>query len=393
MSNRCFICCNDPFPFGTANSNYIRNMALALYKADYEVIVVGLIEKDTVLGKEECGVYERIQFVNILNKRSKLPFRVRNHLLFGKDIVKVLSRFDIVPQDRIIVYTDFISVTNSLLSKYKKNNQCDNIAYCIVEWFQAHQFTCSYLSLDYIFWNLHFDFLMPRYHKVIGISEKLSKHFKCLGCRTLTLPCLVDCEQVSPNLIRKSKEQYDFIYPGAATNKDSLEGMLKGLLLLNDDESKKIRFHFTTLRPEKLLEAAKCQNDALEQLKDVLIFHGRMEYSDLLNLYQEMDFLFLARERNIITESNFPSKVPEMLAYGTVPVCSKVGDYTNLYLKNGIDSIVFEGATPEACADAYRKAIAIASNEMKTMRANARKLAETKLDYRMWDRALKKFFD
>ena len=142
-----------------------------------------------------------------------------------------------------------------------------------------------------------------------------------------------------------------------------------------------------------MLEAAKCQNDALEQLKDVLIFHGRMEYSDLLNLYQEMDFLFLARERNIITESNFPSKVPEMLAYGTVPVCSKVGDYTNLYLKNGIDSIVFEGATPEACADAYRKAIAIASNEMKTMRANARKLAETKLDYRMWDRALKKFFD
>lgn len=192
--------------------------------------------------------------------------------------------------------------------------------------------TCNIMGVNIAAINM--EWLLEYLDKNIDL---LHGDYICVSNVHTTVPCLVDCEQVSPNLIRKSKEQYDFIYPGAATNKDSLEGMLKGLLLLNDDERKKIRFHFTTLRPEKLLEAAKCQNDALEQLKDVLIFHGRMEYSDLLNLYQEMDFLFLARERNIITESNFPSKVPEMLAYGTVPVCSKVGDYTNLYLKNGID--------------------------------------------------------
>lgn len=72
-----------------------------------------------------------------------------------------------------------------------------------------------------------------------------------------------------------------------------------------------------------------------------------------------MDYLFLAREKNIITESNFPSKVPEMLVYGVIPVCSDVGDYTKLYLENDVNAIIFEGAAPEECSQAYRRAINI----------------------------------
>ena len=393
MKKRCFICCNDPFPIGTANSNYIRNMAKALNKANYEVIVIGLIEKKEVDANVDCGVYKGIRYINIINRKSRLPFRVRNHLLFGKDILRALKQFDVIPEDKIIVYTDFISVTYQLIKKYKSNNLRGNMAYCIVEWFQAHQFTCSYLSLDYIFWKLHFDFLMPKYRKIIGISEKLCKHFEDVGCKALVLPCLVDCAQIEPNIGGQYKEQRDFIYPGAATNKDALEGILKGLLLLSDSERKKIKFHFTTLKPDKLIKAAKCSDEVLYELNDVLIFHGRVEYEKLLALYHNMDYLFLAREKNIITESNFPSKIPEMLAYGAIPVCSKVGDYARLYLKDGINAIMFDGASAEACANAYRRAISIEENEMKKMHANARKLAEMKLDYRMWDTYLKAFLD
>lgn len=54
-TNRYIICCSDPFPFGTANSNYIRNMALALQNAGKKVLVIGLLEGEKLLDGEENG--------------------------------------------------------------------------------------------------------------------------------------------------------------------------------------------------------------------------------------------------------------------------------------------------------------------------------------------------
>lgn len=392
-SNRYIICCSDPFPFGTANSNYIRNMALALKNVGKDVLVIGLIENINVPDSEEKGSFEGIDYINITQKKSKIPFRLTNHLFFGKKIVKCLRKQKVKQEDYIIVYTDYISVSKSLFKTYAQNNKIGHMAYCIVEWFQAHQYTGGKLSLDYIFWKFHFDFYMPQYKKVIGISTKLARHFSEMGCQTMVLPCLTDCNSVkiSCDLSKNKKKVYDFIYPGAATNKDSLEGMLKGLLLLTESEQQQIRFHLTTLKPNKLIEAAECSEKVLSQLSDVLVFHGRLEYAELLALYQKVDYLFLAREKNIITESNFPSKVPEMLAYGVIPVCSNVGDYTKLYLKDDVNAIVFEGATPEACSQAYRRAINVDMEKKRYMRISARHVAETKLDYHVWGEKLALF--
>lgn len=156
--------------------------------------------------------------------------------------MKCLSKQDVKQEDYIIVYTDYISVSKLLFQAYAKNNQLGHMAYCIVEWFQAHQYTGGKFSLDYIFWKIHFDLFMPKYKKVIGISTKLANHFSDIGCQTMVLPCLTDCDNLTIrcDLSVREKEYYDFIYPGAATNKDSLEGMLKGLLLLNEDERRKV---------------------------------------------------------------------------------------------------------------------------------------------------------
>ena len=392
-NNRYIICCSDPFPFGSANSNYIRNMALALKNAGKKVLVIGLLEGENFLDGEENGRFQGIDYINITQKKSKLPFRFTNHLFFGRKIVKCLSKQDVKQEDYIIVYTDYISVTKLLFQAYAKNNQLGHMAYCIVEWFQAHQYTGGKFSLDYIFWKIHFDLFMPKYKKVIGISTKLANHFSDIGCQTMVLPCLTDCDNLTIrcDLSVREKEYYDFIYPGAATNKDSLEGMLKGLLLLNEDEQRKVRFHFTTLKPNKLIEAANCSEEALNKLSGVLVFHGRLEYAELLELYQNIDYLFLAREKNIITESNFPSKVPEMLVYGVIPVCSDVGDYTKLYLENDVNAIIFEGAAPEECSQAYRRAINIDKEKKSRMKINARHTAETKLDYHVWGDKLVSF--
>lgn len=59
-NNRYIICCSDPFPFGSANSNYIRNMALALKNAGKKVLVIGLLEGENFLDGEENGRFQGI---------------------------------------------------------------------------------------------------------------------------------------------------------------------------------------------------------------------------------------------------------------------------------------------------------------------------------------------
>lgn len=392
---RHFICCSDPFPYGSANSNYLRNMALALKNAGKNVFVIGLVESEDVIKGEKKGEFKGVGYINIIQRKSKLPFRLKNHLFFGQKIVQCLKQFELREEDYLIVYTDYISVTRQLFKAFPLNNKSGHMAYCIVEWFQAYQYTGRKFSLDYIFWKRHFDYLMPQYKKIIGISTKLAKHFSDMGCQTMVLPCLVDCKSVKESIItnRAEKTTFDFIYPGAATNKDSLEGLLKGLLELSKDERKKIKFHFTTLKPEKLLSASDCSPEILDELKDVITFHGRLEYDKLLELYENMDYLFLPRKKNIITESNFPSKVPEMLAYGTVPVCSDVGDYTSIYLKDGVNAFVFSGAEPTDCAEAFRRACSISQEEMVRMKNAARLLAEERFDYHVWSKCLNDFLD
>ena len=105
--DRYIICCSDPFPFGSANSNYIRNMALALKNAEKNVLVIGLIEGSNSISDEIKGKYEGIEYINITQKKSKIPFRLVNHLFFGKKIVRCLKEQNIKTEDNLIVYTDY----------------------------------------------------------------------------------------------------------------------------------------------------------------------------------------------------------------------------------------------------------------------------------------------
>lgn len=50
-----------------------------------------------------------------------------------------------------------------------------------------------------------------------------------------------------------------------------------------------------------------------------------MKYGELIGLYQEMHFLLLARGVSQMTLANFPSKVPETMCFGIVPIVSEVG--------------------------------------------------------------------
>ena len=393
---RVFICCDDPFPYGTANSNYVRNLALLFNHIGYEVYVIGLKTANHLKGSEyNKGTFLNIKYINISFEVSRLPFRLRNHYCYGNYINNCLEAYQVSEEDYIVLYTDYISVTKMVLEHYENLNRKSHIIYSIVEWYQPFQYTATVLNLDYQLWKYQFENVFPQFKKIISISRRLESYFKNKGCLTYVLPCLVDTKKFEPHDYKSRMDQnyYNFIYPGAATNKDSFEGMIGGLLLLNEDERKKIKLHLTTMTLNTLKKITKYSMKDLKVVAENIIFHGSLKYDELIDLYKHMDYLYLAREDNIVTQSNFPSKVPELLCFGIVPVCSDVGDYTSLYLIDDYNSIVYRGASPIACAEGLRRAITLTDNKLYSLKYNARKTSEREFDYRIWGNKVKGFLN
>ena len=182
------------------------------------------------------------------------------------------------------------------------------------------------------------------------------------------------------------------IYPGNPFTKDDIKVMLKGLLKLNFEERKNIVFHSTGISEKMLRDFLGEEQSMIDDLGETLILHGRIDYHELEILYSKMDFLFMSRPNTLVTEANFPSKLPELMAWGIIPICNEQGDYTN-YLTDGIDSILFLKNTPSDCAAALRRSINISEEMRSKMRIAARKCAENNFDYRVWAEKLNKFFE
>lgn len=385
--NKLYIITNSTFPYGNANSNYIRYFALALYEKGWNVIVIG----SNMSGKTYLsGVYKGIKYQNIQFSRKKLPFHLQDHFAYGCKLRKIMDEINIEEDSYVFVYSMYRDLVKTVLEKTQHLNE-GHLSTAMVEWFQPFQYRFGKLNPDYMCWKYTFENLVTQFPKVFPISRKIQKYYEDAACQTMLLPIMADTSANNFKLIdRRDEEPFHFIYPGDAGKKDSLDGMMYALDSLTDVELASLRFHFTILKKNIIQEYVK-KGINVERILSSMVFHGRLPYEDLLKLYKKMDFLFIAREKNIVTLSNFPSKIPELLSYGIIPVCSNVGDYADLYLKDRENSIIFEGANKEGCLDGIRRAINIRPKEIRKMRKNARICAEKNFDYHNWSEKIEKF--
>lgn len=393
--SRVFICFDFKYPYQNANSNYIRSFAQAIAENDiFDVIVIGAVQSKKA-GTVHClETFHKTKYVNTRIPVARLPFRMVNHLSFGRYLCQQLKCFTPTKEDFIILYNDYPDTSKRILEEYGELNEIGHICSIVVEWFQPYQYKMMGMNPDYILWNYNFTKWLPKFKKIISISTYVSDHFEKQGCDCLTVPCMSDITEQKADLKEKGlAEKYHFTYVGAFVKKDAIPEMIQGLALLNEMELSRMCFHFTAITEQNIKEDCGISEKEWDKIKGSLVFHGWMEYEDLLRFYQTIDFLVLAREKNVMTLSNFPSKIPEMMGYGVVPVCSDVGDYTTLYLEDGKDSVIFSGCGREDCVAAMRRAMNITTEQLVAMKYAARKKIEDKLDYHNWANVLQSFLE
>jgi len=257
----------------------------------------------------------------------------------------------------------------------------------VLELFEEKDFECRFRHYYYQRYWYTSSNLIPECDMVFPISTFIKDFYESKGTSTFIIPPLTEVRAETS----KVQLPYKFILPANGKMKDNLESMICAFLNLSDQELSCVELHLCGISEEKLRSVVNKQE--WNRLEKIVIIHKWMKYDELEKLYKEMHYLLLARDICQMNLANFPSKVPETMAYGIVPIASRVGDYTELYLRDRENSFIIEGSKVKQVTEAIRKAISVSYDEYKNMSKAARRCVYRCFDYRTFSVQLKDVLD
>lgn len=380
-NKRYFIVCFENYPHGSAGANYILNFAKSLSFEGRQVVIICCNDKVECINYGKNEGIEYVQVKHIYDSFGVTTIR-------KKEYEQIARHYKMTNEDYFVFYNNNIRIIRFFCEKYGYSN-----AYSIrVEDYQPYQYKLGRFNPKYMFERISICYAQKKMNGIISISSLLQKQDKKAGARTLILPPLTDPDLFKENECKKITSKIHILYPGMKMTgyEDDYDLMFNALMKLDEKDIEKISLHITGGKYQKIIE--KFNLPAFSKIKNVVQFHGFLEYDELINLYRQAHYLLLVRKKNNVTMANFPSKVPELLTYGIVPICTDVGDYTKKYLDENC-AIIMPPDDEKECVNAIKKAIALSQEEYNSKSRKARMLAETKFSYKVWSEKLIDFME
>lgn len=114
----------------------------------------------------------------------------------------------------------------------------------------------------------------------------------------------------------------------------------------------------------------KCK-EILNRYHDLYRFYGRQSNYVARGIVASSDFLLMARRPLRFANAGFPFKVAESMMLGTPMMVNKFSDI-DLYLENGMDSIILEGFEEDCIFEGIMKSSKLNSNQLNNLKKNAK---------------------
>lgn len=365
------------FPRCGATSNYVQYIGCALIKAGYEVNVIA--EKNEEYDSDE---FRGIKIHRLTKSKGKVSGYLDFYTGMAFKIISVLKKENVSSNDSVMLYT-MRPFAVKHITKYCKKNHV-KVGNIVTELFEKENFVHPIYYKQYKKMNERY---IPKGDYILPISTWIRDYFSQYNIKKLVLPIMADVDEFE-HIEKQSGQTKKFIFPGNGKIKDSLKEMVEAIAYILDNYDFDVEFHFCGIKKDEIYKYFKS-----EEINKKIIIHDWLKYEQLIDLYREMDFLLLARDENQMCKANFPSKVPELMTYGVIPVASIVGDYTKFYLEDNVNSILFYGSDKDAIVNAIMRAYELNKAKQKEMSEAAFNMVKSKLDYRNWDTVLKDFLE
>lgn len=369
-------------PDRDAAAHRVNMAGQMMVELGYNVVFVGLSrEPENVSEADHAHVR---YFAERMPRSGKEWIRIQTSCAYLFNVLHQLTQVE-----RVILY-NYPSFPFGAIRRYCRTNRIQLLADC-TEWYHSEwSDNMSLIKNGDTFKRMHLDYL--KLDGLICISNFLEDYYTRRGIRCMKLPPVIDCTGVHSRIELHVRGRKHLIYPGIPYHKDDILVMLQGLALLSKEEREQVVFHMTSLDEANLRSYLRNDAGIIDQLKDILVFHGFLSREALMKLYRSVDFLYMSRPGNRVTRANFPSKVPELMARGIVPICNQVGDY-HTYMADDVNAILFDDDDPEKCAIAIRRALQKTPEEIVSMKRAAVACAKASFDYRSWLEPMRVFLE
>lgn len=373
---RVFVVCNSNFPRGGAIANYIQYLVLCIQECGFDTILVSDVNPEFIVPQNKKIRYGCFDIEPVVVSKNRFVKHIQYQSGFSRDRIAALKKNKITSEDVVIVLGQSRAFYTRLISLRKRIGF--KIIGGLLEMFDRPNYSGddrAYREYQYVL-----EEIFPQFDALMPISTFIESHYREKGMKTICLPIMADSQEFPVK--QKNFDKWRFVIPSNGKMKDALSDMLGAFSDLECDELGRIELHLCGVKESTV--RGILDKGQFDKLKNSLIIHKWMKYEELIGLYQEMHFLLLARGVSQMTLANFPSKVPETMCFGIVPIVSEVGDYTKYYLKDGVNSIFIHGCEKEVCKAAIRKALELTQEEYLVTSKEARFCAENRFDYRKW---------
>jgi len=227
--------------------------------------------------------------------------------------------------------------------------------------------------------------------EVVAISSLLDDYYKLSGCNTVTIPTILDTAKYEAvaSVPASGDEVVKIAYAGNPGRKDYIVNAIRALELLDAEQRQRLQLHFYGPKEEQLSEAG-ITPEFVQRYKKNIVCHGRIPHERVKFEIAGADFTVLLRPNKRYANAGFPTKVGESMACGT-PVIANLTSDLHKYIIDGQTGIVCADETPESCAEAFRKALAMTGEQRQAMHDNCLKMAKEAFDYRVYVDAMEEF--
>ncbi len=370
--SRVFIQAYCSYPHGGALANFIQNLTKAVLYLGYDVLLLTDINKEYSF-EDVILANSRITVIPIVASEDGEISRRQKQTGFCDERIGALKRYNICREDRIMIF--WLKNEYFLEKLFELEREIGFKSICgVLEFYHVE----DYASEEKYKKDVHIEReVYLGADAVLAVSEYVCKYYMEKGMPAYCFPPMVDSSEYP--IKRKEMDKYKVIIP---SQKDSLQSMIRAFLSLPDIENCGVELHLSGVN-ETIVREMFSDTD-WGRLTQFLVIHSWLAYDELIELYQQMHFILVARHTCQRTLANFPSKVPEAMIYGVVPIASDVGDYTKYYLQDGYDSIFIQGDTQDNIRKAVIKALSLDNKDYSSYSENAKKTARIKFDYHLW---------
>jgi len=379
--------------------SFPREHAGASRLIEFSDILKNSFDKIILAGKFENKPHEYYKFedniyflpfhtISIKNIFDKIQLLFFPHKLFLDDLIKCIETNNVT---HILIYSVLPSYSVRRVLKIAKTHNI-KIVFDVVEFQSLSEQTLS-TTFSFYLPNLILNKYLIKKQDVITISSYLQNYFMLKGCRTITIPFIFNSSKKPAPIINNTNDlSIKILYAGSPNkSKDLILNCIKGLSLLPANIMR--NFKFFIAGPEEIKIKRLIPEKIYKNIQKQVIFLGRISNNDVIKLYNSCDFSVLLRdEKKRLAKAGFPTKVSESLVHG-VPVLCNLSSDLDKYLIDGVNSVIVHGHSANDFKNSLLSVSKMSRQELNSMKINARKLFEEKLDSSLFKKDLIDFFD